>query len=89
MARGSKAPGPPTTICIMSTAQFEKAVSTVQNLPKDGPLKPTTSQQLQFYSLYKQATVGDVNTSRPGMFDLTGKAKWCVHCLPAALRACN
>lgn len=25
---------------------------------------------------YKQATVGDVNTSRPGMMDFTGKAKW-------------
>ena len=23
-----------------------------------------------------QATVGDVNTARPGMFDLKGKAKW-------------
>jgi len=25
---------------------------------------------------YKQATVGDVNTARPGMFDLKGKYKW-------------
>ena len=28
------------------------------------------------YALFKQATVGDVNTARPGMFDMTGKAKW-------------
>ena len=24
------------------------------------------------------ATIGDVNTARPGMLDFTGKAKWCV-----------
>jgi hypothetical protein len=24
----------------------------------------------------KQATVGDVNTEKPGMFDFKGKAKW-------------
>lgn len=31
---------------------------------------------LTLYKYYKQATVGDCNTERPGMFDLTGKAKW-------------
>lgn len=30
----------------------------------------------QFYKYYKQGTVGDVNTARPGMLDFTGKAKW-------------
>lgn len=24
------------------------------------------------------ATIGDVNTARPGLMDFTGKAKWCV-----------
>ncbi|KAJ8480839.1 hypothetical protein ONZ51_g6399 [Trametes cubensis] len=33
-------------------------------------------RRLQFYKYYKQATVGDVNTSRPGMLDFVGKAKW-------------
>ena len=33
-------------------------------------------EQLKMYALAKQANVGDVNTSRPGMFDFTGKAKW-------------
>lgn len=30
------------------------------------------------YSLFKQASVGDINTDRPGTFslDLKGKAKW-------------
>ena len=31
---------------------------------------------LMVYSLYKQGTVGDVNTNRPGMLDFKGKAKW-------------
>ena len=31
---------------------------------------------LQLYSLFKQGNVGDVNTSRPGMLDFKGKAKW-------------
>jgi len=30
----------------------------------------------EVYALYKQATIGDVNTSRPGMLDFKGKAKW-------------
>lgn len=30
----------------------------------------------EIYALYKQATVGDINTERPGMLDLKGKAKW-------------
>ncbi|KAF9532462.1 acyl-CoA-binding protein [Crepidotus variabilis] len=60
----------------MSQAQFEKAVEIVQSLPKDGPIKPTQDQQLYFYKYYKQATIGDVNTPRPGMLDFVGKAKW-------------
>lgn len=31
---------------------------------------------LTLYKYYKQATIGDCNTERPGMFDLAGKAKW-------------
>ncbi|KAF6759883.1 hypothetical protein DFP72DRAFT_884509 [Ephemerocybe angulata] len=60
----------------MSEAQFKKAAEIIQALPKDGPVKPTQDEQLYFYSYFKQATVGDVNTSRPGMLDFVGKAKW-------------
>ncbi|EUC64943.1 acyl CoA-binding protein [Rhizoctonia solani AG-3 Rhs1AP] len=60
----------------MSQAKFDKAVNIVQNIPKDGPVKPTQDQQLTFYKFYKQGTIGDVNTERPGMLDFTGKAKW-------------
>lgn len=31
---------------------------------------------LEFYGLYKQATVGKCNTSKPSMFNLQAKAKW-------------
>lgn len=37
---------------------------------------PSNDQLLEIYALYKQATVGDVNTERPGMLDFKGKAKW-------------
>jgi diazepam-binding inhibitor (GABA receptor modulating acyl-CoA-binding protein) len=60
----------------MSKGKFEKAVAIVQSLPKDGPIQPTQDDQLYFYSYYKQAIVGDVNTERPGMLNFVGKAKW-------------
>ncbi|KAG8936071.1 hypothetical protein FRC02_004696 [Tulasnella sp. 418] len=60
----------------MSKSKFEVAVEIVQGLPKEGPIQPTQDQKLTFYSRYKQATVGDVNTSRPGLLDFVGKAKW-------------
>ncbi|KAG7467522.1 hypothetical protein MATL_G00154590 [Megalops atlanticus] len=56
----------------MSLDAFNKAAEEVKNLKA----KPTDEEMLIIYSLYKQATVGDVNTSRPGMLDFTGKAKW-------------
>ncbi|XP_042281991.1 acyl-CoA-binding protein [Thunnus thynnus] len=53
-------------------AKFDAAAEEVKQLKA----KPADEEMLQVYSLYKQATVGDVNTARPGMFDFTGKAKW-------------
>lgn len=32
--------------------------------------------QLQLYGLYKQSTVGDVNTSQPWAIDVVGRSKW-------------
>lgn len=32
--------------------------------------------KLKMYAYYKQATVGDCNTSKPGMLDFVGKYKW-------------
>ncbi|KAJ9102501.1 hypothetical protein QFC21_002901 [Naganishia friedmannii] len=57
-------------------ARFQVAVKEIGALPKDGPIKPSQDDQLTFYGLFKQANVGDVNTSKPGMMDFTGKYKW-------------
>lgn len=38
--------------------------------------RPDDDALLKLYGLYKQATVGDNNTDKPGMFDLKGKYKW-------------
>ena len=51
---------------------FEKAAADVlkhvKSLDDNGKLK--------LYGLYKQATVGDCNTDKPGFLDFKGKAKW-------------
>jgi acyl-CoA-binding protein len=52
---------------------FEKAVKESKELPS----KPDNETLLHLYSLYKQATEGDINTENPpGMFDFVGKAKY-------------
>lgn len=53
-------------------AQFEKAAEDVKSLPS----RPTNDELLSLYSLYKQATEGDVKGSRPGLLDLKGRAKY-------------
>ncbi|XP_015437405.1 PREDICTED: acyl-CoA-binding protein homolog [Dufourea novaeangliae] len=52
--------------------KFEEAAEAVKSLTK----RPTDQEFLELYALFKQATVGNVDTSRPGMLDLKGKAKW-------------
>lgn len=55
-------------------AEFNKLSNVVKSAQ---PIKSVNNDmKLMFYSLYKQATVGNINTSRPGMFDMVGKAKW-------------
>lgn len=53
-------------------SQFEQATRDAQSLPT----RPDNNTLLQLYALFKQATVGDVNTKRPGMTDFVGRAKW-------------
>jgi len=62
----------------MSEARFNRAVSIIQNMPRDGPVKPSTEDRLHFYGYFKQATVGDLpaDNQRPGLLDFEGKAKW-------------
>merc|ERR1712154_91299 len=52
---------------------FQTAVDQVSN-----KINKTLSNEelLEVYALFKQASIGDCNTSRPGMMDFKGKAKW-------------
>ena len=53
--------------------QFEKAVSDSKTLSQ----KPSNEILLKLYSLYKQATEGDINTEPPANpFDFVSKAKY-------------
>ncbi|XP_021277328.1 acyl-CoA-binding protein-like [Herrania umbratica] len=49
-----------------------------ESADKAKALPPTTkdADKLTLYGLYKQATVGNVNTDRPGIFSPTDRAKW-------------
>lgn len=53
-------------------AAFEKAVAESKSLPE----KPDNATLLKIYSLYKQATAGDVQGDRPGFTDFVGRAKY-------------
>ncbi|XP_017068488.1 putative acyl-CoA-binding protein [Drosophila eugracilis] len=52
--------------------EFNQAAEDVKNLNTT----PGDNDLLELYSLYKQATVGDCNTDKPGFLDFKGKAKW-------------
>ncbi|KAL2088033.1 hypothetical protein ACEWY4_016861 [Coilia grayii] len=56
----------------MSQEEFNRAAEEVKKLKT----QPDSNELLEIYALFKQSTAGDVNTSRPGMLDFTGKAKW-------------
>lgn len=53
-------------------SQFEQAVADSKKLPE----KPDNMTLLKIYSLYKQASSGDVEGKRPGFTDMVGRAKW-------------
>lgn len=53
-------------------AELQEAMARVNALPRP----PSTSEMLELYGLYKQATTGDVKGNRPGMLDPKGRAKW-------------
>ena len=53
-------------------ATFEAAVAASKQLPE----KPDNMTLLKIYSLYKQATEGDVQGKRPGFTDMVGRAKY-------------
>ena len=53
-------------------AQFEQAQADSKNLPE----RPDNMTLLKIYALFKQASVGDAEGSRPGFTDMVGRAKW-------------
>lgn len=53
-------------------ARFEQAIAESKQLPA----KPDNQTLLKIYSLYKQATSGDVQGARPGFSDFVNRAKW-------------
>ena len=55
-------------------SQFDTAVETVRTAK--GDFEPSNDMKLEFYSLFKQATEGDVSGKRPGMLNIVGRAKY-------------
>jgi diazepam-binding inhibitor (GABA receptor modulating acyl-CoA-binding protein) len=55
-----------------NSQQFLLAVEAVNQLES----KPNNDILSKLYGLYKQATLGDNNTSKPSLLDLKGNAKW-------------
>jgi acyl-CoA-binding protein len=53
-------------------AQFKQAAADAQQLTE----RPSTADLLKLYSLYKQATEGDVQGERPGMMYIKARAKY-------------
>merc|ERR1739842_73908 len=53
--------------------QFKQTADDVSNKMNK---KLTNDELKEIYALYKQGSVGDINTERPGMLDFKGKAKW-------------
>lgn len=51
---------------------FNQAANYLQHLVN----KLDSNALLRFYGLYKQATVGRCNISKPGIFNMQGRAKW-------------
>ena len=50
---------------------FEASIDKAKGLPNQ-----SNETLLELYSLYKQATAGDVEGDRPSGFDFRGAAKW-------------
>ncbi|KAK3930393.1 Acyl-CoA-binding protein-like protein [Frankliniella fusca] len=52
--------------------RFNEAAEKVKTLTE----RPTNDELLELYALFKQGSVGDNNTEKPGLLDLKNKAKW-------------
>jgi diazepam-binding inhibitor (GABA receptor modulator, acyl-CoA-binding protein) len=59
---------------VINSEKFQQAAEYLRVLPSD--ISMTNDQKLRSYGLFKQATVGNVNTERPGFFNQVNRAKW-------------
>uniref|UniRef100_A0A2R5L3U8 Putative enoyl-coa hydratase/isomerase n=1 Tax=Ornithodoros turicata TaxID=34597 RepID=A0A2R5L3U8_9ACAR len=55
-----------------TSERFARAVEDLKGVTT----QPSNDVKLSLYGLYKQATEGKCTASRPGVFDLVGRAKW-------------
>ena len=55
-----------------ASKEFEDAKNRLSTLTED----PGNEVKLKLYALFKQATTGDCNTSKPSMVDFVNRAKW-------------
>lgn len=53
-------------------SNLNKAADRLKSLTE----RPSNEEFLNLYGLFKQATVGENTTSKPGMFDMKGQFKW-------------
>jgi len=56
----------------MPSPEFETAAADVKNLKA----KPSDTELLEIYGLFKQATTGDNTTEKPGVYYFKEKYKW-------------
>jgi len=57
---------------VLLNEDFEEHAEKAKTLPES----TTNANKLILYGLFKQASLGDVNTARPGMFNMRDRAKW-------------
>jgi acyl-CoA-binding protein len=55
---------------------FKFAVNQIRNTKQTDAKKPSDKEKLQFYALYKQATVGKCNIPQPWAVNVVERAKW-------------
>ena len=57
---------------ITNSAEFILASNMVKKLKN----RPTDTELLELYGLYKQATIGDINIEKPYFFNFEAVGKW-------------
>lgn len=67
-----------------TTTQFNDAAERAKQLQS-----LSNEVQLELYSLYKQSTIGDVNTAKPGMFNAVAGVKWLANSLVCHRSVCD